>query len=380
MPIINTEDSFLQQIGSSESFPFNFAELEAAAREQIPAAGFGYIRSGAGGEGTLRNNRASFEKLSIVPRFLNDLSVANTSIELFGRKYLHPFLLAPVGMLKLAHEEGEKAAARAAALHHVPFIQSTVSSFSIEEVASAAPDSPKWFQLYWSNNENISYSMVDRAEKAGYEAIVLTVDTFMLGWREEDMRNQFSPLKEGYGKANYVTDPAFLSSLPSTDDDTIIKGILTNIFHPSLNWKHIAELKKRTKLPLLLKGILHPEDAKLAIEAGIDGLIVSNHGGRQMDGLISSIDALPGIAKAVNGTIPILLDSGIRRGSDVVKALALGADAVLLGRPYVYGLSIGGQRGVEKVLSNFIQETSVSLALSGAADPRAARNITLVRN
>ncbi|MGJ9460547.1 alpha-hydroxy acid oxidase [Oceanobacillus sp. CF4.6] len=377
MTINNIEDSFIQQIVSSEAFPLNFSDLEAAASKVIPKAAFGYIRSGAGGEETLRINTTDFDKLSIVPRYLNDVSAADTSITLFGRTYPHPFLLSPVGMLKLAHEDAELAVVRAAASHQVPFIQSTVSSFSIEEVRKASPDSSKWFQLYWSNNENISYSMVNRAEEAGYEAIVLTVDTIMLGWREEDIRNSFSPLKEGYGKANYINDKVFLDSLPSQDSDSVIQSILTNIFHPALNWKHVEELKKRTSLPVLIKGTLHPEDAKLAIEAGIDGIIVSNHGGRQMDGIVSSIEALPKIAKEVNGRIPLLLDSGIRRGPDVVKALALGADAVLLGRPYVYGLALGGQEGVEKVLTNFIQETSVSLALSGAVNIKAAKKVTL---
>ncbi|MFC4024880.1 alpha-hydroxy acid oxidase [Oceanobacillus longus] len=377
MTINNIEDSFIQQIVSSEAFPLNFSDLESAASKVIPKAAFGYIRSGAGGEETLRINTTDFNKLSIVPRYLNDVSAADTSIELFGRTYPQPFLLSPVGMLKLAHEDAELAVVKAAASHQVPFIQSTVSSFSIEEVSKASPGSSKWFQLYWSNNENISYSMVNRAEEAGYEAIVLTVDTIMLGWREEDIRNSFSPLKEGYGKANYINDKVFLNSLPSQDDDSVIQAILTNIFHPALNWKHVEELKKRTSLPVVIKGILHPEDAKLAIEAGIDGIIVSNHGGRQMDGIVSSIEALPRIAKEVNGRIPLLLDSGIRRGSDVVKALALGADAVLLGRPYVYGLALGGQEGVEKVLTNFKQETSVSLALSGAVNIKAAKKVTL---
>jgi isopentenyl diphosphate isomerase/L-lactate dehydrogenase-like FMN-dependent dehydrogenase len=221
--------------------------------------------------------------------------------------------------------------------------------------------------------------MVERAEKAGYEAIVITVDTVMAGWRETDMRSQFSPLAQGYGKGNYVQDPVFMDSLPNDDHETIVAGILENIQHPSLTWKDVAEVKKRTSLPVLLKGILHPEDAKKALECGIDGIIVSNHGGRQLDGVIASIDALPSIVESVKGRIPILLDSGVRRGSDVVKALALGATGVLIGRPFLYGLAVGGQAGVETVLERLIQETEVSLSLSGIADLPELSRLKIVR-
>src|SRR5699024_7130195 len=197
----------------------------------------------------------------------------------------------------------------------------------------------------------------------------------MFGWREEDMRNQFSPLREGFGKANYITDEVFLEELDNNDDDTVIQNILNNIYHPSLNWNHVTELKKQTNLPILLKGVLHSSDARLAIESGVDGIIVSNHGGRQLDGVIAAIDALPPVVKEVGNEVPILLDGGIRRGADVVKALALGADAVLYGRPYAYALAVAGQAGVEKVLENFIQETKVSLALAGASNMETAQNI-----
>ncbi|WP_205439591.1 alpha-hydroxy-acid oxidizing protein [Peribacillus alkalitolerans] len=374
------KDSLLQNISSTDYFPVSFEELEQQAIQKMSQGGFGYVRSGAGGEQTLRKNQESLSKLSIVPRVLRDVSKLDTSISLFGRTYVQPFLLAPVGMLKLAHEEGDIAVAKAAAAHQIPYVQSTVSSFSIEEVAEASLNSPKWFQLYWSNNEEISFSMVKRAEKAGYEAIILTVDTVMLGWREEDMRNRFSPLRLGVGKANYETDPVFSSSLASLDDESVIQGILDNVHHPSLNWTHIARLKKITSLPILLKGILHPEDALLAIENGVDGIIVSNHGGRQLDGVISAIDALPPIVRSVNGQIPVLFDSGIRRGSDIVKALALGAKAVFIGRPYVYALAIGGQVGVERVISNYIQDTKVSLSLAGVSSVKELPTINIVHS
>ncbi|MCZ2260349.1 alpha-hydroxy-acid oxidizing protein [Sporosarcina sp. G11-34] len=344
----------------------------------MAAGAFGYVQSGAGGEETLQRNIASFSKYAIVPRFLKDVSTLDTSITLFGRTYPYPLLIAPVGMQKIAHVDGEIATAKAAAAIGIPFIQSTVSSYSIEEIAEATADSPKWFQLYWSStDEEISYSMVKRAEEAGYEAIVLTVDTVVIGWREEDVRNQYSPLKQGFGKANYETDPVFMSSIPMNDFDSVIQGILDNIQHPALNWEKVAELKKRTSLPILLKGILHPEDAKLAVANGIDGIIVSNHGGRQLDGVIASIDALPAIVEAVEGKMPILFDSGIRRGSDIVKAIALGADAVLIGRPFMYGLAVGGQKGVEKVLENMLQEMKVSISLAGVTKLKDLRNLII---
>lgn len=330
MTTTKPKDAFITNLETTETFPFRVEELEAKAKEKMSKNAFGYTRSGGGGEETLRKNTASFEKYSILPQYLNDVSNVDTSIELFGHTYRHPFLLAPIGMLKTTHEEAELAVAKAAAKLDVPYIQSTVSSYAIEEVAEVSEGSPKWFQLYWSNNENISFNMVKRAEEAGYQAIVLTIDTTMFGWREEDMTNRFSPLKAGYGKANYITDSAFLSTLKQDDEASVVEEILQNIYHPKLSWKHVAELKKRTSLPVLLKGILHPTDARLAIENGVDGIIVSNHGGRQLDGVISSIDALPAVVEEVGGEVPILIDSGIRRGADVVKALALGADAVLL--------------------------------------------------
>ena len=380
MNISKVKDAYIENIVKDEYFPVSYVELEEEAKKKMSAGGFGYVRSGAGGEVTLRQNQESFNKYSIVPRILRDVSNIDTSITLFGKTYPHPFLLAPVGMLKLAHEEAELAVSKAAAACHVPFVQSTVSSYSIEDVAKVSGNSSKWFQLYWSNNKEISFNMVKRAEEAGYEAIVLTVDTVMMGWREEDMKNRFSPLKLGVGKANYEQDSVFLSSLDSQDLESIIQGILDNIHHPSLNWTHVADLKERTSLPILIKGILSSDDARLAVKNGVDGVIVSNHGGRQLDGVISAIDALPLIVEEVKGEIPVLFDSGIRRGSDIVKALALGADAVFIGRPYVYGLAAAGQKGVEKVLGNFIQDTKVSIALAGASSVKDLKTLRLIKS
>lgn len=373
---IQNDDLLLKNINPEEAMPAAILELEKLAKDKMTPGAFGYVQSGAGGEETLEKNVSAFSKYSIIPRFLNDVSSIDLSVTLFGRRYPTPLFIAPVGMQKIAHEEGDLATARAAAKFGIPFIQSTVSNYSIEEVKEATGDSSKWFQLYWtSQDDEIAYSMVKRAEEAGYEAIVLTVDTVMLGWREEDVRNQYSPLKQGFGKANYDTDPVFLASLPSNNFEDVIQAVSDNVYHPALNWEKVAELKKRTTLPLLLKGILHPEDAKLAIEHGIDGLIVSNHGGRQLDGVIASIDALPGIVESVDGKIPVLFDSGIRRGSDAIKAIALGADAVCIGRPFVYGLAAGGQKGVEHVLGNLCDEIRVSLSLAGAVRLKDVRGL-----
>lgn len=376
---IKIQDSLIQNTSQQTDFPLNFKELEQAAREKMSQGGYGYVRSGAGGEETMRRNQEAFSKWAISPRTLQDVSNIDTSISLFGNTYPRPLLLAPIGMHKLAHQDGEIATAKAAANKSVPYISSTVSSYTMEEIAEVSGTNPKWFQLYWSNNEAISFSMIKRAEEAGYEAIVIVVDTIMLGWREEDIRNQFSPLKLGLAKPNYENDPVFMGALKSHDHDSIIQGILDNIHTPSLTWKNIADVRKKTKLPVLLKGILHPDDAKLALQYGVDGIIVSNHGGRQLDGVIASIDALPQIVEAVKNKIPVLLDSGVRRGSDVMKALALGAKAVLLGRPYLYGLAVAGQNGVEKVLDRFIQEMDVSLALSGISSIAEASSVKIVR-
>lgn len=372
-------DLLLGNIENNQKYPIDFKELEKAAKNVLEPGPFGYIRSSAGGEETYQKNINSFSKYSIVPRFLTDVSTLNTEVTILGKTYPHPLFISPVGVNKIAHEDGEIAVVKAAAKFNFPYIQSTVSSYSIEEIAKATPGSSKWFQLYWSSNKEIAFSMAKRAETAGYEAIVLTVDTVMLGWREEDIRNQFSPLKRGFGQGNYVTDPVFMAALPNDSQEAIVNSILENIYHPTLNWNDITELRNYVSLPILIKGILHPEDAKLAIDQGIDGIIVSNHGGRQLDGVIASIDALPSVVEAVDRKIPVLFDSGVRRGSDAVKALALGANAVCIGRPFVWGLATGGQKGVERVLENFLQETKVSISLAGVRNMDELNKLTIIK-
>lgn len=372
-------DLLIKNAGKQEYFPLNFEELERAAKEKLANGPFQYIHSGAGGEQTSRNNRRAFETYSIVPRFLNDVTTLDTSVELFGKVHPTPFLFAPVGVNKMIHEDGELAVVRAANKLQMPYIQSTVSSYSIEEIAAEAPNHTKWFQLYWTANEEVAYSMVERAEKSGYGAIVLTVDTVTLGWREQDIRSEFSPLLQGFASGNFKSDPVFIAALKENTEHQIIESQLTNIYHPNLNWSHVRELKKRTKLPILLKGILDPEDACLAIEAGIDGLIVSNHGGRQLDGVISSLDALIPIAKVVENRVPIIFDSGVYRGIDVLKALALGATAVAIGRPFVYGLAYSGEDGVKRVMKNLYDEFEISMRLSGISRVKDLHSLRVVK-
>ncbi|MFT8323050.1 MAG: alpha-hydroxy acid oxidase [Bacillus sp. (in: firmicutes)] len=372
--------SFTSINKETKNLPIFIEEWEEKAKEIIEKGPFDYIRSGSGDEETLKGNRKAFQKWSILPRVLRDVSLSSAETTLFEQKLSFPLVLAPVGFQGLADEEGEKAAARAAARAGVPYIASTVSTYSLEEIAESAPNGDNWFQLYWSRNKEVSASMVRRAEKAGFKAIVVTVDTGLLGWRKSDYKNGFVPLMESLGEANYRQDPVFKKSVPDWSQENILAAILSNILHPDLNWEDVLFLREHTSLPIILKGILHPKDAKKAVELGFDGIIVSNHGGRQLDGAISSLDALQLIAKAVNKQIPIMVDGGIRNGADMFKALALGADAVAIGRPFMYGLCVSGELGVISVIENFKKEFELSLALSGEVSVHELSEDNLFRN
>lgn len=348
--------------------PVSFEELEAKAKDHLDAKPYYYVAASAGAEVTATQNNRAFDKWQIVPRMLCDTSVRDLSIELFGKKLSYPILLAPVGVQSIVHPDGELASARAASAMDVPFIASTASTFSLEKIADEMGDAHRWYQLYWSGDHEIAASMVKRAEAAGYDAIVITLDTPMMAWREKDIEHAYLPFLEGQGIGNYLEDPVFCSRLGCPPQEDMQSAIMlwASIFgNPSLTWADLAFIKKQTSLPILLKGILHPDDAKLAVENGMDGIIVSNHGGRQVDGAIAAIDALPEIVEAVHGQIPVLMDSGIRRGSDIVKALSLGAKAVLVGRPYMYGLALAGEEGVKQVLRNLIADFDLTLALCG---------------
>lgn len=353
--------------GEKPAFPISYADLEAKAREVMTPEAYGYVAGGAGSEDTMRQNLEAFRRWRIVPRMLRDVSVRDLSTEILGLSMPAPVMLAPVGVLGIVHPDGELAVARAASSLGIPFVLSTAASNTMEDVAQAAGDGPRWYQLYWPNDEDVAASFVSRAEDAGYSAIVVTLDVPQLAWRPRDLQGAFLPFLTGEGIANYVADPAFLSQLDEPPDENPTGAVLkwVSVFpHPTLTWDRLAWLRERTPLPILLKGVLHPDDARASVEAGVDGLIVSNHGGRQVDGAIATLDALPAVVEAA-GNLPVLLDSGVRTGGDAVKALALGAKAVLLGRPYVFGLGVGGEDGVRHVLRSFLAELELTMALSG---------------
>ena len=355
--------------GVEPDVPVSFEALEAAAVEVMTDEAVGYVQGGAGSEGTVSRNRRAFDRWRIVPRFLRDVAERDLSVELFGRRYDFPIHLSPIGMQSVCHEDGELASARGAAAAGVPFVLSSVSSYTMEEVADVLGRTPGWFQLYWSSERALVESFVDRAELAGDEALVLTVDTPVPGWRERDLSRGYLPqLRDGEGMANYVSDPAFAELLdgePDPEEFATVQTFFDVFGDPSLSWSDLEWLTDYTDLPVLVKGLLHPEDATEAVARGADGVIVSNHGGRQIDGEIASVEALPRVREALGPDVPVLLDSGVRRGAEALKALALGADAVGIGRPYVYGLAVDGANGVENVCANVVADLDLTLGLTG---------------
>ncbi len=355
------------------TLPIDWRELERTAEEKLDDRAVAYIWGGAGSEDSMRANLEGFRRWRIVPRVLRDISARNLSIELLGTQIPAPMLLAPIGVQKLLHPEGELATARAAAELGLPMIVSTASSASMEDIAEAGgAEAPRWYQLYWPSDRELAESMVNRAEAAGYSAIVLTVDNSIVGWKPRDLQQAYLPFLEGIGIDQYLSDPVFRSRLekPPEEDLGAAIGHFIGVFaNPALTWDDLEWLQGITSLPIVLKGVLHADDAVQARDRGLAGVVVSNHGGRQVDGAIASIDALPPIADAVGDEIAVLLDSGIRSGADAVKALALGAKAVLVGRPYLWGLSLEGRQGVETVLRCLLAELDLTLALAGYTSP-----------
>ncbi|MEO3999960.1 alpha-hydroxy-acid oxidizing protein [Mesorhizobium sp. CAU 1732] len=384
--------------GARPLVPVSPPALEEKAARTMSREACAYIIGGAGSEATMAANRAAFDRWRFVPRVLRDVARRDLSVSLLGRTHKAPLLLAPIGVLEMAHRDADLAVARAAAAEGIGYVFSNQASVAMERCASAMGDAPRWFQLYWSSDDDFVRSLLSRAEACGAEAIVVTLDTTLLGWRPRDLDLGWLPFLRGMGLAQYLSDPVFLSRIPASPPETGVKpkgsGLLKTALtlrakgrehglgfgqmraaaahftatysRPDLNWSDIARLREMTKLPILLKGLRHPDDAALAREHGVDGIIVSNHGGRQVDGEAATLDMLPHVVKAA-GDIPVLMDSGIRSGADVAKALALGAKAVLLGRPYVYGLAIGGEAGVREVIRNVIAELDLTLALCGYA-------------
>lgn len=349
--------------------PLSFTELEQRAGEKLSPGAFGYVAGGAGAEATMRANREAFGRWRIVPRMLRNVAARDLRTTVLGTAMPAPVMLAPVGVLSIVHPEAELAVARAAAGLGINMISSTASSRSLEEVAQAMGSSPRWFQLYWPKSRELAASFLHRAEQAGYRAIVVTLDTCLLGWRPRDLKGAYLPFLRGEGLANYLSDPVFCAGLakPPREDMAAAIAHWSAVFSdPSVTWDDLQFLREHTRLPLVLKGILHPDDARRAANLGMDGVIVSNHGGRQVDGAVAALDALPQVVSAA-GKMAVLFDSGIRTGADVVKALALGARAVLLGRPYVYGLALEGEAGVRAVLRALLAEFDLTMALSGVS-------------
>lgn len=348
--------------------PVVYEEWEEKAREMLEDSPFYYVAGGAGGEKTMTANLESFDRWQIVPRMLRNVEDRNLSVDLFGYTYDFPVLHAPIGVQSIIHKDGDLGSARACKELGVPFIASSASSVPMEKIAEEMGDAPKWFQLYWSNDPDVTASFLKRAEASGYSAIVVTLDTPMMAWREYDLKNVYLPFLMGEGVGNYFTDPAFCAKLDESPEEDPTAAILhwTQVFgNVGLSWEDVAFLKKNTNLPIILKGILHPDDAKLALEHGADGIIVSNHGGRQVDGAPAALEMLPEICEVIQDKIPVLMDSGIRRGSDVMKAMALGAKAVLVGRPCMYGLAAAGEQGVREVLRNLVADMDITMALAG---------------
>ena len=354
--------------GQTPELPMTYDELVARARAELSDAAFGYVAGSAGLERTEAANRRAFDDWELVPRMLVDVDTRDLSTTLLGRQLPAPVLCAPVGVQSILHDEGELAAARGAAGLGLPFVTSTVSSFTMEEIADACGDAPRWFQLYWPNDPDVATSLVQRAERAGYDAIVVTLDTKMLAWRPRDLATAYLPFLHGEGLANYFSDDAFCAPLeqsPADDPQSAILRWAQLFSHRAATWEDLDALRGATDLPILVKGVLHPDDARRAVDAGLDGIVVSNHGGRQVDGAIGALAALPGVVDAVEDEVPVLFDSGIRAGSDIVKAVALGASAVLVGRPYVWGLALAGEDGVRHVLRSLLAEMDLTMALCG---------------
>jgi isopentenyl diphosphate isomerase/L-lactate dehydrogenase-like FMN-dependent dehydrogenase len=400
-------------LGHRPAVPTDFTELERRARRTMTRLAWAYVAGGAGEGRTMRANRAAFDRWAIVPRMLRGVASRDLGVSLLGRQLATPLLLAPVGAAALAHRDSDRLAARAAAALGVPYVISSQGCVPMEEVVRSMGQAPRWFQLYWGLDEALVDSFIRRAEAVGADALVVTLDTTMPGWRPQDLNLGSLPFTVGVGLAQYTSDPRFrelvaerlrrrhrgnaepaartpltagavrsllsitrqhpgrfAANLRSPEPRAAVETFLDVYSNPGLSWEHLATLRDRTRLPIVLKGILHPDDARRAVDIGAEGIIVSNHGGRQVDGAIASLDALPAIREAVGPDVAVVLDSGVRSGTDVFTALALGADAVAVGRPYLYGLALAGEQGVREVLANILAELDLTMGLSGVASVR----------
>ena len=340
----------------------NLAEFEMAARTRLPREAYDYYAGGANDEITLRRNREAWSEIALHYPVLRDVSLRDTSTTILGERISFPVMVAPTAFHRMACAEGECAAARAAGRAGTVMVVSTLSTTTIEDIAAAATG-PLWFQLYVYKDRQATIALIRRAEAAGCRALVLTVDAQVWGRREADVRNSFK-LPDGLTVANLAdyAKEMFPAGIPGSG----LAAYVSQMLDPTLSWRDLAWLRGQTKLPLLLKGIVRADDAKLAVEHGADGIIVSNHGGRQLDTAPATIEALPCVVDAVKGKIPVLIDGGVRRGTDVVKALALGAQAALIGRPILWGLAADGEEGAFRVLEMLKAEFDLAMALCGA--------------
>lgn len=384
--------------------PTHPEELAARARSRLNRRGWAYLHGAAGAEHTAAANRAALDRVRLVPRMLVDVESRDASVDLFGLRLDSPYLLAPIGVLELAHRDADLAVARACREVGLPMTVSTQASRPMEQIATVLAGAPWLHQLYWSSNDDLVASMVQRAERAGASALVVTLDTHVLGWRTRDLDLGHLPFAHGLGIAQYSSDPVFRELVdarvrnpppegpPARPTPAAVRALLSMAGHhpgslldnlrsplpraavetfldvfsrSDLTWPDLARLRAMTSLPVVVKGIQHPDDADRALDAGVDGIWVSNHGGRQVDGAIGALDTLPSIVERVRDRVPVLFDSGIRGGADAVKALALGATAVGIGRPYAYGLAVAGEHGVRQVINNFRAELDLTLALCG---------------
>lgn len=362
--------------GVLPKLPMSFAELEAKAQAAMSPSMWSYVAGGAGDERTQRVNATAFENWGLMPRMFVGAAERDLTVDFLGLSLPSPVMMAPVGVIGLCAQDGhgDLATARAAARTGVPMIASTMTADPMEAVAAELGDTPGFFQLYTPKDRDVAASFVQRAEAAGFKGIVVTLDTWIPGWRPRDLSTSNFPFLRGHCLANYTTDPVFLDSLAQPPEENMQAAIMQwiSIFGNPLTWDDLPWLRSLTSLPLLLKGICHPDDVRRAKDGGVDAIYCSNHGGRQANGGIPAVDCLPGVVEAADG-MPVLFDSGIRSGADIVKAIALGASTVAIGRPYTYGLALGGEDGIVHVLRSLLAEADLTMAVDGY---RALKELT----
>ncbi|GAA4478980.1 alpha-hydroxy acid oxidase [Enteractinococcus fodinae] len=396
--------------GRRPHVPVNSTALYDAAAKKMSPRARGYINGSAGTEATAAANRTAFDRWQLVPRMATPVTVRDTSVTLFGEPLDSPFVLAPIGVAEMVHQQADLATAEAAATTRTPMTVSTQASVPMEKIAAKLAGTPWYYQLYWGSSDEVAFSMVRRAEAAGASAIVVTLDTFMLGWRTQDLDNGFLPFAHGMGIGQYTSDPEFAKlvearlqatspkekssdearptlaavralmnmsrrypgslrqNLRSPYPRAAVETFLEIFSRTDLGWTELARLRDTTDLPIMIKGIQHADDARQAQRLGFDALWISNHGGRQLDGAIPSLDALVDVRQTVGAEMLLIFDSGVRTAADAIKALALGASAVAIGRPYLYGLALHGAAGVSSVLDYFAAELDISLGLMGVSD------------